>query len=145
MLEKYLTQEKILIEIKVSDWRELIGVVGNILVQTGDIESRYIDAMIKVIEDLGPYAVIAPGVVLLHARPEDGVKRVCIAMATLAQGINFGSVNDPVRLAIALGAVDHDSHIEILRSLANFLEDKDRLKCLYSVKDAEEFIKVVAN
>jgi len=100
MLEKYLTQEKILIEIKVSDWRELIGVVGNILVQTGDIESRYIDAMIKVIEDLGPYAVIAPGVVLLHARPEDGVKRVCIAMATLAQGINFGSVNDPVRLAM---------------------------------------------
>jgi len=145
MIKKYLTPNKIRIGLKAANWKDLVDQVGNILVQTEDIEPRYIDAMKKVIEELGPYAVISPGVVLLHARPEDGVNRMCIAMATLAEGIKFGSVNDPVRLAIALGAVDHESHIEILRSLANFLEDKDRLKCLYSVKDAEEFIKVVAN
>jgi len=145
MIKKYLTPSRIRIGLEAVNWKDLVDKVGNILVQTDDIEPRYVDAMKKVIEDLGPYAVISPGVVLLHARPEDGVNRMCIAMATLTKGINFGSVNDPVRLAIALGANDHESHIEILRTLANFLEDKNRLKSLYSVRNAEEFIKVVVN
>ena len=143
MLAEYLTEERIMINIEASDWRDLVDKVGAILVQNDDIEPKYCDAMKKVIEEMGPYAVIAPGVVLLHARPEEGVKRLCIAMATLAEGINFGSVNDPVRLAIALGAMDHETHIELLRELVTFLQEKERLEHLFTAKDKKSFLEIV--
>ena len=143
MLEEYLTEEKIMINVNASDWRDLVDKVGSLLVQSDDIEPRYCEAMKKVIEEMGPYAVIAPGVVLLHARPEEGVKKLCIAMATLANGINFGSENDPVRLAIALGALDHKTHIELLRDLMKFLQDKQRLAQLFNARDKKTFLKIV--
>ena len=99
--------------------------------------------MKAVIEEMGPYAVIAPGVVLLHARPEDGVKRICMVIATLKDGINFGSKNDPVRLAIGLGAIDHEGHIDILRELTNFLKDKKRVAQLIEAPSEEELLHIL--
>jgi mannitol/fructose-specific phosphotransferase system IIA component (Ntr-type) len=143
MLIDYISESNIRVGLIVTDWKDLVRVVGNVLVESDEIEPSYIDAMIKVIEDLGPYAVIAPGVVLLHARPEDGVKKMCVAIANLKEGINFGSANDPVRLAIALGAVDHHSHIELLKGLAELLSDKEQLSRLYTVNNSQEFIEIL--
>lgn len=145
MLKDYLKISNIRIGINVSNWKDLVKQVGSILVVSNDIEPRYVEAMIDVIEDLGPYSVISPGVVLLHARPEDGVNNICIAMATLQESINFGSVNDPVKLAIALGAIDHHSHIELLRDLAHFLENKENVNSLISSSNRQEFYRIILN
>jgi len=145
MIEKYLTEERVRINIHAEDWHDLTKVIGKIMLEAGDIEESYITAMADVVEEMGPYAVIAPGVVLLHAQPERGVKRICLAMATLEEGVNFGSVNDPVRLAIGLGALDHEGHIELLRELSTFLQDKERVKKILLVKNKKEFIDLVRN
>jgi mannitol/fructose-specific phosphotransferase system IIA component (Ntr-type) len=142
-IAEYLTSNRIRIGLRAVDWRHLIEQVGAIMLQAGDIEKRYIDAMKRVTEEMGPYSVIAPGVVLLHGRPEDGVRRICFAAATLTKGVNFGSANDPVLLAIGMGALDHSSHIEAIRDLAILLNDRGKVTKLIRSKNVDEFIQTV--
>jgi len=142
-IEKALTKDRIKVGITATDWRDLVNQVGEIMVAAGDVQPSYIQAMKKVIEEIGTYCVIAPGVVLLHARPEEGVNRVCLAIVTLKEGINFGCENDPVRLAIGLGAVDHEGHIELLRDVAQLLSDKVQLTRLLEAKTEEQLLEVI--
>lgn len=142
MIDQYITKDRIMLNLEVSDWHELVDEVGQLMLELGDIEPSYIDAMKKIIEDLGPYAVIAPGIVLLHARPESGVKRISLVVATLKDGINFGSKNDPVKLAFGLGAVDHKGHVDLLRDLSLILQDKEKISKLLKINDKEEFLRI---
>jgi mannitol/fructose-specific phosphotransferase system IIA component (Ntr-type) len=142
-IEGVLTEDRIKLDISATDWRDLVDQVGAVMVAAGDVEPSYVTAMKQVIERIGTYCVIAPGVVLLHARPEDGVNRVCLAVGTMKQGINFGCDNDPVRLAIGLGAVDHEGHLQILRDVAELLSDEKRLAQLLAAQTTEQVLDVV--
>jgi mannitol/fructose-specific phosphotransferase system IIA component (Ntr-type) len=139
----YITTDRVKIGLSVEDWRDLVDHVGAIMLDAGDIQARYIEAMKRVTEEMGPYSVIAPGVVLLHARPEDGVNRICFAIATLKDEIKFGSVNDPVRLAIGMGALDHTSHLEALRGMAELLGDKEKVAELIKSETEHELVSIL--
>lgn len=128
----------------VQDWHEAVQMAGQLLVKTGSIQQSYVDAMEKVIRDLGPYAVIAPGIVLLHARPEDGVNEPCFGLVTLATPVPFGhSQNDPVDLVFVLGATDKNSHIQALQRLAGLLSDSSSLAKLRASKDDNQLFTVI--
>lgn len=144
MLKKLLSSDRIKTGVVVSSWEELVDEVGAIMVAAGDIEPSYTEAMKDVVREIGTYCVIAPGVVLLHARPEDGVKRFCIALAKLDKGVNFGSANDPVFLAFGFGAVDHDSHLNLLTQIAQLLQDKDNVKQMMEAKDTQDILDTIA-
>ncbi len=79
----------------------------------------------------------------MHARPGAGVNRLCIALASLDKGIEFGSVNDPVFLAFGLGAVDGESHIALLGQLAGLLQDKGRVQRLMEAKDVSDILALI--
>lgn len=42
----------------------------------GCIKESYIDAMVNTVKNMGPYIVIAPGIAMPHAAPEDGVLKL---------------------------------------------------------------------
>ena len=135
-LASLLTDETVRARVHVVSWQEAVDRVGGLLVGAGAVELRYIEAMKLVLREMGPYAVIAPGVVLLHARPEDGVRRPCLALMTLATPVPFGhSQNDPVDLVVALGAVDKQAHIVALQELARLLMDQPTLERIRSAQD----------
>src|SRR5574341_782958 len=124
MLKDYLTPDMIALQVRVADWRQAVRAGGELLVKAGKCEVRYVDAMVKAVEEMGPYMVLAPGLALAHARPEDGVKQVGMSIITLATPVEFGSEsNDPVKLVISFGGVDNKSHIGMLQELAEFLMD----------------------
>jgi mannitol/fructose-specific phosphotransferase system IIA component (Ntr-type) len=112
-------------------------------VDAGRILPGYVGAMKRVLKEMGPYAVIAPGIVLLHARPEDGVLQACLGLITLATPVSFGhSENDPVDLVFALGAVDKQAHVESLKQLALKLADAGTLQRIRSAKTVSQLAKV---
>jgi len=123
----------------VAGWEQAVDAVGQLLLAAGKITAAYIPAMKRVLKEMGPYAVIAPGIVLLHARPEDGVVEPCLGLVTLQQGVAFGHpANDPVDLVFALGAVDKQAHIAALGALAEKLGDAEFLRHVRSAgTDAE--------
>jgi PTS system ascorbate-specific IIA component len=100
--------------------------------------------MERVIRELGPYAVVAPGIVLLHARPEDGVLEPCLALATLSTPVNFGHTqNDPVDIVLALGAINKKAHIQALQQLSRLLGEPEFIQDVRSAKDSLSLLVVI--
>ncbi|WP_051425514.1 PTS sugar transporter subunit IIA [Jiangella gansuensis] len=107
-----------------TDWRGAVHAACAPLVTAGAVEARYPDRCIGIAEEHGPYMVLAPGIALAHARPEDGAVRLCLSAAVLSRPVEFGhDQNDPVDLVLAFGSPDDASHLELLQSLAEHLVD----------------------
>jgi mannitol/fructose-specific phosphotransferase system IIA component (Ntr-type) len=143
-LRGMLTEETVRARISAASWEEAVQAVGGLLVSAHAIEERYVEAMKRVLREMGPYAVIAPGIVLLHARPEDGVCRPCLGLITLATPVPFGHrENDPVDLVIALGAVDHEAHVAALQELALLLSDGATLQRIREAVDDRSLLLAI--
>lgn len=110
------------LRVEVPDWRAAVRASCAPLVAAGAVEERYPQRCIETAEEHGPYMVLAPGLALAHARPDDGVRRLCLAAATLATPVPFGHPdNDPVDLVLAFGSPDDSRHLDLLRALAEHL------------------------
>ncbi len=143
-LKQLLNAGTVRAQVQAGDWKEAIQIAGDLLVKNGSIESRYVCAMERVVRELGPYAVLAPGIVLLHARPEDGVIEPCIGLITLSTAVCFGHTqNDPVDIVFALGAVDKKSHIQALQQLSMLLGEAEFLSRVRSAKNDESLLAVI--
>ncbi len=121
-LEAMLPPENVRANIAVNTWQESGDAVGQLLVDSEKVEQRYVEQMKQNVEEIGPYIVVAPGMALFHARPEDGVLEPCLALITLEKPVDFGHPeNDPVDIVIAFGAENKESHIPALMKLAEQL------------------------
>jgi len=119
MLEKYLTEDVIQLNLDVENLEAAVRAGGALLLKSG---KAYIDAMVRTVQETGAYMVLAPGLALMHARPEDGVLDVGLSLVTLKNPVEFGSkANDPVKLVISFCAIDHEAHVDVLKALAQFL------------------------
>jgi len=143
-LRALLRPELVATQVPAEDWQEAIRAVGSLLVADAAVEPRFVGAMIAVAKEFGPYIVVAPGIALPHARPEDGVKRASIGMITLARPVEFGNAeNDPVSLVIALAAVDNKQHVQGLAELAAVLGDDDAVSRLRAATSADELLAIM--
>jgi mannitol operon transcriptional antiterminator len=123
-LSDLVTRERIELSVVAKNWREVVEKAGAGLLSAGSIEPGFIQSMKNVILEYGPYMVIWPGAVLLHA-PPSGVRRLCMELINLRDPVYFGhSENDPVQVAIVLGAVDARSHITALVELNQLMQDE---------------------
>lgn len=126
------------------DWKEAVKLAGQLLVNSGAAEEGYVPAMIRTTEELGPYAVIAPGVAIPHARPEDGAKQVGLSLAVLGEPVEFGSKeNDPVDLVFGFTTTNSDAHIEMIQALADFIEQQENCEALRNARTVEEALEVI--
>ena len=143
-LSQMLTEETVALGVRVHDWQEAVRAAGNLLVQAGKVEPRYVDAMIKMSQEIGPYIVIAPGVALPHARPEDGVREACMSLVTLDPPIYFGNENnDPVRLVVAFGSADSGAHISALSDLGRLLGDASAVTGILNASSGAQLLELV--
>lgn len=123
---------------------EAIRKAGELLLVEGKIESRYIEAMVKGFQDVGPYIVIAPSIAIPHARPEHGVLKQGVSLIRLKNPVVFNHPeNDPVSLVCAICGVDSTGHIEMLRSLAGVLSEKSKLNVIMNSDNKEEILSIL--
>ena len=143
-LIKMISPKTTALDVVAENWEEAVKISGNLLVQAGFVEQRYTQAMIDSVKEMGPYVVIAPGVALPHARPEDGVLEPCMSLVTLREPINFGSKNnDPVKIIVSFGTIDSKTHIDALTRLARIIGDSEKLETLKNATDFETVDRVI--
>lgn len=144
LLSNLLNKEVIKINVKCMDWKDAIRKGSEILINKGFVEERYTEAILNNFEEFGSYMVIAPGIVLSHARPEEGVKKLSMSLMTLKDPIEFGSeTNDPVKFVITLAAIDSEAHMEVIRNLMELLMNDDDLNKLMNSEEVEEAIQII--
>jgi PTS system ascorbate-specific IIA component len=129
-----------------ADWREAVTLAGDLLVAQGVTTDVYTAEMIKAVEDLGPYIVIAPGFALAHARPSPAVLKTGISWVSLAEPVEFGNKeNDPVRLVVGLAALDATAHIEIMSALADVLAEDEVMAAAIEAGSEAEIRELLAS
>jgi transcriptional antiterminator/mannitol/fructose-specific phosphotransferase system IIA component (Ntr-type) len=146
MLKDVLTSETILLGAEAMDWREAVRLAGSLLARAGYVEDPYTDAMIALVEEIGPYVVVAPGIAMPHARPSNGVRRVGVSLVRLTRPVVFpGKETNPVDLILAFAAEGNDRHLAVMAQLAALLSDEERVKVLRSAQDVEEILQLVGS
>lgn len=144
MLEDVLKDSNILLNEQVKTWEESIRRVSEPLIKEKVIEPSYVTAMIDSVKEYGPYIVIGKYIALAHARPEDGVNQLGISVATINQPIEFGNEeNDPVKIIFCLAAVDSYSHLNIMKSLIELINDEEKVNRLSLETDIERFKEIL--
>ena len=144
-LSALVMESTVQMNVSARSWEEVVDIAGGLLVKSGAIHHRYVEAMKEAIWQYGPYVVFAPGVALLHARPENGVNRISLSLVTLNPAVPFGhSLNDPVSVAIVLGAIDNHSHLKALAQLANLLSDPQKIEQIRAAPSKVELIRILS-
>ena len=124
-------------------WKEAANIVSELLMNNGYVKENYSLKIIEYDEEFGPYIVIAPGIALFHARPEDGVIREGVSLAVFKNGVTFGTENDPVKLVFALAPDSNETHIEILRQISEILSNKTIKDKIINASDVDEIVSVL--
>lgn len=145
MLKDVIDERMIRIDFSASDWKEAVREAGNLLINGGCADERYVDNMINVVKSIGAYIVIGKGIALPHSRSAEGVNKIGISFLRLTAPVNFGHPeNDPVDLLFGLASIDNKSHIRALKDLTKILSDSEKVRELRKVKTTDEVFSILA-
>lgn len=129
---------------KVNSWQDTIPLVGQPLINSGRISRNYLVAVENVIDNYGPFCHVGPGIILLHAKPSDGVFKLSMGLLLLNEGINFGNkLFDPVDLIFLLAAADNYSHIFALGQLIALTKNHNFLKEIRTSRIKKEIRSII--
>ncbi|MBM7556107.1 BglG family transcription antiterminator [Halanaerobacter jeridensis] len=139
-LLELLTADTIKINSEVSNWQQAVEETGGILLNQDSITDNYIKESLESINNQGPYVVIAPGVSLLHAKPEAGVLKQDMALLVVPSGVEFGHKNDPVKLIFMLAPIDKSSHYNAMVDLLKLIDNRQLVDKITSFDNPESII-----
>lgn len=143
-LTDFLPAERIRLDVVCRDWKTAIQAGCDPLLRDGVIQPEYAAAIMRHHEEMGPYMVIAPGIMFAHARPEEGGRSVGISLIRLRDAIAFGNeTNDPVRLVITLATPDHEVHLSLLEKLMELLTNEEDMREILRAESVERIAKIM--
>ncbi|GAA0699960.1 hypothetical protein GCM10008904_05460 [Paraclostridium ghonii] len=125
----------------VNDYKEAIKITCDILQKRNSIKNSYYEAILKKIDEFGPYFCIAPKIAMPHARPEDGALQTDLCLLKLNRPVDF--LGKEVSLFFTLSAIDSSSHIEIMQKVANVCMDKNKLNTILDLNNEKEIMEVM--
>jgi PTS system ascorbate-specific IIA component len=129
-----------------ADWRSAVRLAGARLSDSGAARPGYADEMIRMIEDHGPYVVIAPGLALAHARPGPEVVTDGLSVITLETPVPFGHPhNDPVSVVLGLAVTDARAHLGSVAELANVFNDSTAIQDLAAAETPGDVHRILGS
>lgn len=144
MIRDWLTPDKINVINAIDNWKNAVRLAAEPLLAQGYMAERYIEAILKSHAELGPYYLLAPGLAMPHARPEQGALRNGLSLLHIKEGISFGSTeNDPVYVIILLCARSGNEHISMIGELAELFSDQQKLERLLKADDIKAIQAVI--
>jgi len=137
-----LRPDHILITDEATDWRMAVQKASQPLLTNGYILPEYVRAMTAIIEQHGAYMWLAPQVLILHARPVDGVLRLCLSILILKNPVAFGERPEhQAQICLVLGAVDDHAHLKALLELNHLLNQPNFREKLGQAQSPAEVIR----
>ncbi|HDS1153614.1 TPA: PTS sugar transporter subunit IIA [Pluralibacter gergoviae] len=144
MLETWLHDDTIRVQESAQSWQQALAICAAPLLESNTIRPEYLTAIVNEHNRLGPYYVLAPGLAMPHARPEEGALGLGLSLLKLHRGVRFGSEeNDPVDLVVMLAAPDRHSHIELISALAALFSSDEDMRLLHQARTAEEIKNII--
>ncbi|MEY5024325.1 MAG: hypothetical protein RL569_1238 [Actinomycetota bacterium] len=114
----------------ITDWEGAVSAAVALLEQDQRVTGGYLARVLTANQDHGPYFVVAPGIAIAHAAPDEDVQSTGFALLRLQTPVVSGSQNDPVQLVFAFCAVDSTSHIALLGEFAELMSKPENVNTL---------------
>ncbi|QBH98732.1 PTS sugar transporter subunit IIA [Limnobaculum zhutongyuii] len=125
-------------------WEEAVALAATPLIELGYAKIEYIQGIIDNTLEYGPYYLIAPGIALPHARPEQGAIRNGVAFTTLSQPVNFDHDEcDLIWLLICVSATDAEQHIKTIQTIASLLDNSALITQIQQARSDDELYRLV--
>lgn len=133
-VERLIESGTIAVGREAADWEESVRMGGKMMIDAGLASESYIEAIIDNHKTIGPYFIIAPGIAMPHAKPENGVLKTGYALVTLKTPVVFGDEeNDPVDILIFAGAINREEH------------NQEAIPQIAELCDSEKYIEALRN
>jgi len=127
-----------------ADWRDAVGLVAKALARADYARASYAGDMVRMIEEHGPYVVVAPGLALAHAKPGPRSLACGMAVVTLATPVEFGHPHhDPVRVVVGLASTSPEEHLANVAAVANVFNDEGIVDRLAAATDIDEVLGIL--
>lgn len=124
-------------------WHDVLTVGCELLVKDNIIETRYQSEILKLIDQYGPYMLIANDIFLAHAAPNQGSKKIGLSLVLLDHPVKITAKNQSVYVTciFVLSPGLKREHEKALTELIDIVRNTDNVKKLLSAKDP----KIVRN
>jgi len=144
-LADLITPERIQIATEKLDWQAAVHESLVPLQIDGTVQPMYADRIVGITLDKGPYMMIKDGVMLAHAKPEDGVNSLGMSLLLLKQPTTLVAQGQRRQLAIVFGLapVDRDAHVHALSQLLALLQDAGLYAELQTADRPEDIYKIL--
>jgi len=136
-----LDGRQVLLNARAADKQDAIRQVGQLLVNSENIDAGYVNSMLGREKVANTY--LGNGIAIPHGLPEDRdlIKNTGVAIVQMPGGVIWNP-GETVYLIVGIAAKS-DEHIEVLRRLTGVLGDKDEVARLTRTTDARDIIEAL--
>lgn len=127
-------------------WDEAIRLASVPLLKTNIITENYINEMIGLVRDYGPYIVIKNRIAIAHAKTEAGANALRTALLINKKNIQFEDDLN-IHYLFVISSSNPKEHLQILKDISMLASDDIDLNALLdkNVDEIMEFIKKMVN
>ena len=138
MTDDVLTKENIELGVKLNSQDEAIRRAGELLVQNGHVEDRYIDSMFEREKSVSTFMGNAVAIPHGTSDSKQWVEKSGLSILTVPEGVEYGDGN--IAMLIIGIAGKGDEHLEILSNIAQVCSDEDNVAKIVQAETKEELL-----
>lgn len=124
------------------DWEKAIQNTAKPLLASGCIRQSYVEKMLTLGREHGPYFVISDDVAVAHARTEDGAEGLGLALSIYREGLTIGDKR--VRFLFVLATPNQQDHLHILENVMQFCNDSETREQLIKAENEMDALDLLS-
>ncbi len=125
-----------------TSWQQAIRLASQPLLDKKLISENYVDSIIKLINEYGPYMVFNHRIAAAHGLSEEGALGYGISLLVCRHPVEFDE-NNKVKIIFVLSSPDAHHHMEILKDLSTLASDPLLPEKLAQLDNAQSVLKVL--
>ncbi len=133
-----LTRENIELGASLSSQEDAIRRAGELLVENGHVENRYIDSMFEREKSVSTFMGNAVAIPHGTSDSKKWVDRSGLSIITVPEGVEYGDGN--IAMLIIGIAGKGDEHLDILSNIAQVVSDEDNVAKIVQAETKDELL-----
>ena len=138
MADDVLTKENIVLGADLASQDEAIRRAGEILVQNGYVEEKYIDSMFEREKSVSTFMGNAVAIPHGTSDSKKWVEKSGLSILTVPKGVEYGDGN--IAMLIIGIAGKGNEHLEILSNISQVVADEDNVAKIVQAESEEELL-----
>ena len=138
----YLKKENIVIKEKETNWRNVVNIIGKLLLEDGCIEESYIQSMKDLVDECGTFMVLNQRLMILHAENNNDVFKTGVSFLKLNYPVTFPD-NKKLMYIFGLSCLSKEEISETLNDLVLLAENDEFFSELERKNNQSEILKTI--